>query len=121
MRILLTVKEYAKLRSLSDVAVYKRVKSNYSKSIKIDNETYIIEDDKIIKKLKQNIQKKNGQIRELKLKLELKNTLDDERFIEELQRQIKQKDEKLEKLESQKDGLYEKFLATIFNQKKELT
>jgi DNA repair exonuclease SbcCD ATPase subunit len=120
MRVLLTYEEYAKQVSLSHAGVRKQVSAKYQQSITIDKVPYVLQDDKIIKSLKQNVQKKNGQIRELKLKLELKTMVNDERYIQELERQIKQKDEKLEKLESQKDGLYEKFLATVFNQKKEI-
>jgi seryl-tRNA synthetase len=124
MRILLTVKEYAKLRGLSDIAVYKRVKSNYSKSIKIDNETYIIQDDTLIQKLKQTAKNKNGQIRELKLKIKVKNNSEDERYINELIKQIedlketaKEQKEDIKKLLDQKDTMYEKFLGTLVNQK----
>ena len=124
MKILLTVKEYAKLRGISEVSVYKKVKSNYSKSIKIDKETYIIEDDNIIKKLKQNLKNKNSQIRELKLKLELQTSSNDERYInelikqiEKLEKKVEKKNSKLEKLQDQKDTMYEKFLATLVNQK----
>ena len=124
MKILLTVKEYAKLRGISEVSVYKKVKSNYSKSIKIDKETYIIEDDSIIKKLKQNLKNKNSQIRELKLKLKIQTNSNDERYInelikqiEKLEKKVEKKNNKLEKLQDQKDTMYEKFLATLVNQK----
>jgi seryl-tRNA synthetase len=124
MKILYTIKEYARLRGLSEVSVYKKVNSNYSKSIKIDKETYIIEDDTIVKTLKQIIQKKNGQIRELKLKIKVKNNSEDERYINELIKQIedlkettKEQKEDIKKLLDQKDTMYEKFLGTLVNQK----
>ena len=124
MKVLYTVKEYAILCGISEVSVYKKVKSNYSKSIKIGKETYIIVDDSIIKKLKQNLKNKNSQIRELKLKLELQTSSNDERYINELNTQISKLEKKLKKkgkeiagLQSQKDTMYEKFLATLVNQK----
>lgn len=128
MKILFTVKEYAKLRGLSEVSVYKKVNSNYSKSIKIDKETYIIENDSIVKSLKQINKNKNGQIRELKLKLEVANSSEDERYINELNKQIsdlkeanKEQKEDIKDLQEQKDTMYEKFLVTLVNQRKELT
>ena len=128
MKILFTVKEYAKLRGLSEVSVYKKVNSNYSKSIKIDKETYIIENDSIVKSLKQINKNKNGQIRELKLKLEVANSSEDERYINELNKQIsdlkeanKEQKEDIKNLQEQKDTMYEKFLVTLVNQRKELT
>lgn len=124
MKILLTIKEYAKQEGLSEIAVRKRVSSNYNEIIKIGKETYIIEDDTIIQKLKQNVKNKNSQIRELKLKSKINTTLNDERYIKELERQIdkleakiEKKNKKIDKLHDQKDTMYEKFLGTIVNQK----
>lgn len=122
--VLYTIKEYAKIRGLSEVGIRKQVSSKYHQSIKIGKEVYIIEDDTIIKKLKQNLKNKNSQIRELKLKLELQTSSNDERYINELNTQISKLEKKLKKkgkeiagLQSQKDTMYEKFLATLVNQK----
>ncbi|MCP4971342.1 MAG: hypothetical protein GY932_12215 [Arcobacter sp.] len=124
MKILLTIKEYAKKEGLSEIAVRKRVSSNYNEIIKIGKETYIIEGDTIIQKLKQNVKNKNSQIRELKLKSKINTTSNDERYIKELERQnekleakIEKKNKKIDKLHDQKDTMYEKFLGTIVNQK----
>lgn len=124
MKILFTIKEYAKKEGLSEIAVRKRVSSNYNKIIKIGKETYIIEDDTIIQKLKQNVKNKNSQIRELKLKSKINNTSNDERYIKELERQnekleakLEKKNKKIDKLHDQKDTMYEKFLGTLVNQK----
>lgn len=125
MKILLTIKEYAKKEGLSEIAVRKRVSSNYNEIIKIGKETYIIEDDTTIQKLKQNIKNKNSQIRELKLKSKINTTSNDERYIKELERQnekleakLEKKNKKIDKLHDQKDTMYEKFLGTIVNSKK---
>lgn len=124
MKILYTIKEYAKKEGLSEIAVRKRVSSNYNEIIKIGKETYIIEDDTVIKKLTQNIKNKNSQIRELKLKSKINNTSNDEKYIKELERQnekleakLEKKNKKIDKLHEQKDTMYEKFLGTIVNQK----
>lgn len=124
MQILLTVKEYAKKEGLSEQAIRKQVASKLCQSIIIDKITYIVTDDAAVKKLKQNIKNKNSQIRELKLKLEVKNSSNDYKYIQELVRQIEKLEHKLEKrekkidkLQDQKDIMYEKFLGTLVNQK----
>lgn len=147
MKILLTIKEYAKQEGLSEIAVRKRVSSNYNEIIKIGKETYIIEDDTIIQKLKQNLKNKNSQIRELKLKLSVQNSSNNDKYIQELEKQnkkleeelsksfdknyvkeltkqldkleakIEKKNKKIDKLHDQKDTMYEKFLGTLVNQK----
>ena len=80
MKILLTVKEYAKQKGLSEQAIRKQVVSKLCQSIIIDKITYIIEDDVIIQKLKQNVKNKNSQIRELKLKSKINTNSNDERY-----------------------------------------
>lgn len=124
MKILLTIKEYAKKEGLSEIAIRKRVSSNYNEIIKIGKETYIIEDDTVIQKLKQNVKNKNSQIRELKLKSQINTNSNDERYIKELERQnekleakLEKKNKKIDKLHEQKDTMYEKFLGTLVNQK----
>ena len=124
MKILLTLEEYAKQEGLSISAVRKRFSSNSPKILLIDNISYVLQDDNIVKHLKQNIKNKNGQIRELKLKLEVKNSSEDERYINELIKQIedlkeisKEQKEEMKRLQDQKDTMYEKFLGTLVNQK----
>ncbi len=121
MKILYTIKEYAKIKGLSEIAIRKKVSLNYNKIIKIDKESYIIADDKAMLNLKQNIKNKNSQIRELKLKLSIKS---DNKYLQELEKQIlelKKRNNKLEKkvdkIQSKKDKLYEKIFATFANQK----
>ncbi len=134
MKILSSIKEYAKTRGLSEQAVRKQVASKLCESIVLDKITYIVEDDTAIKKLKQNIKNKNSQIRELKLKLEIKTAGADDKYIKELEKQIvklekteskletklAKKDKKIEKLHKSKDTLYENILGTILNNKKAL-
>lgn len=124
MKVLLTIKEYAKKEGLSEIAVRKRVSSNYTKSINFDKTTYVVYEDNQVEKLKIRIKNSNAKIRELKLKLEVKNSTNDERYIEELNKQIdkletklEKKNKKIDKLQDQKDTMYEKFLGTLVNQK----
>ena len=56
--------------------------------------------------------------------MKIENNSDDERYIAELQSQIKKlesaakkKDKKINKLQDKKDEMYEKFLNTLVNQK----
>lgn len=124
MKILLTLEEYAKQVGISHVGARKQVSAKYQQSITVNKVPYVLQDDKIIKSLKQNIKNKNGQIRELKLKIEVKNNSEDERYINELIQQIedlketaKEQKEDIKKLLDQKDTMYEKFLGTLVNQK----
>lgn len=124
MKVLFTIKEYAKKEGLSEIAVRKRISSNYNEIIKIGKETYLIEDDTIIQKLKLNIKNKNSQLRELKLKSQINTNSNDERYIKELERQneklevkLEKKNKKIDKLHEQKDTIYEKILGTLVNQK----
>jgi vacuolar-type H+-ATPase subunit I/STV1 len=135
MKILLTLEEYAKKEGISHVAVRKQVSAKYHESISIGKVPYILQDDSIIKNLKQINKNKNGQIRELKLRIKAQNNSNNERYIEELERQIsklnielekrdskyekklKKKETKIDILQDQKDTMYEKFLGTLVNQK----
>jgi hypothetical protein len=127
MRILYTIKEYAKLKGLSEIAIRKKVSSNYNEIIKIAKETYILEDDTVVQKLKQTIKNKNSQTRELKLKLKVSQEQNNDKYLQELERQIiklekrnKKLEKKNDKLEDKKDSIYEKAIASIMNQNKQL-
>ena len=117
MIILYTIKEYAKLKGLSEIGVRKRISSNYSKSIIIDKINYIIEDDTQIKKLKTKIKNYLAKSRELKLKIEIKEEKNNDRYLEKLEEINKKLEEKIEKLEDKKDTMYEKFIGSVLNQK----
>jgi len=143
MKVLYTIKEYAKLKGLSEIGVRNRVSSNHIKTIKIDKITYIIYEDDRLDKAKQTIKNKNSQIRELKLKLsiqydsnkyvleverqnkklekeyiELKNDLKDDKF--RLIKKINKLEKKVDKIQAKKDKLYENILGTLVNQNKQI-
>jgi uncharacterized protein with FMN-binding domain len=120
MKVLMSISEYAKTRGLSDIAIRKQVSSNYIKSIKIDNSTYILTDDAVIKKLKLNITKKNSQIRELKLKLSLEDEKQNDKYVSLLEQSIEELKIKNESLQKSKDELYEKMFSTMINQQQSL-
>lgn len=101
--------------------------SKLCESIIIDKITYIVEDDTVIKKLKQNIKNKNSQIRELKLKLEVKTAGADDKYLSELEKQNQKLEKgnrklnkKIDKLHKAKDTLYEKILGTLINDRKKI-
>ena len=71
MKILFNIKEYAKKQKLSEISIRKKISSNSIDIIKIDKESYIIEDDSIFYDFKQTIKNKNSKIRELKLRLQV--------------------------------------------------
>jgi len=127
MKILYTIKEYAKLRGLTEIAIRKKVSSNYNEIIKIGKDTYILEDDAVVQKLKQNIKNKNAQVRELKLKLRVSEEQNNDKYLQELERQnaiLEKKNKKLEKkidkIQDKKDKLYEDILGTLVNQNRQL-
>ncbi len=125
MKVLLTVKEYAKKEGLTEQAIRKQIVSKLCESIYTDKMTYIIYEDEQVVLLKNKLKNANAKVRELKLKLAARSISSDERYISELNKQIekletnlKNKNDKIEKLETQKDTMYEKFLGTIINNKK---
>lgn len=125
MKVLLTVKEYAKKEGLTEQAIRKQIVSKLCQSIYIDKMTYIIYEDEQVLTLKNKLKFKNAKVRELKLKLTTKSISSDERYISELNTQINKLELKLEnknkeinELQKQKDIMYEKFLSTIINNRK---
>ena len=112
MKVLSTIKEYAKLKGLSDIAVRKRVTSKYNESIIIDKIIYIIHEDTKIDKLKNRLKNSNAKIREMKLKLEIKT---DVKYLNEIEKQNRTHEQIL-KLHNKKDTIYEKALASILKQ-----
>jgi hypothetical protein len=127
MKVLFTIKEYAKLKGLSEIAIRKKVSANYNEIIKIGKDTYIIEDDTVVQKLKQTIKNKTAQARELRLKLKVSEEQNNDKYLQELERQIiklekrnKKLEKKNDKLENKKDTIYEKAIASIMHQNKQL-
>ena len=129
MKVLLTIKEYAKVEGLSEIGARKRVSSRYIKSIILDSITYVIHEDKRLEIAKQSIKDKNAIIRELKLKNELHNgkNINEDKVIQLLNKQvkyfkkdIKKKDKKIDKLSDKKDGLYEEFISSMLNYNKKI-
>jgi hypothetical protein len=125
MKVLYTIKEYAKLKGLSEIGARNRISSNHIKTIKIDKITYIIYKDDRLDKAKQTIKNKNSQIRELKLKLSIQN--DNNKYVLELERQNKKLEKrnnklekKVDKIQAKKDKLYENILGTLVNQNKQI-
>ncbi len=118
MKILLTIKEYSKLKGLSQQAISKQVVSKLCESCTVNKITYIIYEDNSIEKYKQTIRNKNSQIRELKLKLEINN--DNNKYQNELEKDkkrllkvLEKRNKRIDKLEDKKDKIYEKALASI--------
>jgi len=125
MKILLTIKEYAKFKGLSQQAISKQVVSKLCESCIIDKITYIIYEDDRLDKAKQTIKNKNSQIRELKLKLSIQN--DSNKYLQEIEKQnkkLEKRNQKLEKkvdkIQAKKDKLYENILGTLVNQNKQI-
>jgi Fe2+ transport system protein B len=120
MLILSTIKEYTKIKGLSDTGVRKRVSQKLDKSVTIDNVMYIIHEDRTLEKLQNRLKNSNAKIRELKLKLDIKT---DNKYLEEIEKQNQKYEKKVKKLEKQilrlhekKDRIYENALGSLFNQ-----
>jgi DNA-binding transcriptional regulator GbsR (MarR family) len=116
MKVLYTIKEYAKLKGLTEIAIRKKLSSNYNEFIKIGKDTYIIEDDTVVQKLKQNIKNKNSQIRELKLKLSIQN--DNTKYIQELEKDKKRLLKELKQERKYNKKIHRDIFATLANQNK---
>ena len=112
---------------MSEQAIRKQVVSKLCQSIIIDKNTYILEDDTTIQKLKQNIKNKNSQIREIKLQLKVSQEQNNDKYLQELKRQnikFEKRNKKLEKkndkLEDKKDSIYERAIASFMKHNKQL-
>ena len=117
MKVLFTIKEYAKLKALSEIAIRKQVSKNYTKSIKLDDIMYIIHEDDRLEKAKQTIKNKNSQIRELKLKLEVSQEQNSDKYLQELERQNKKLEKQLKQERKYNKKIHRDIFSTLANQK----
>jgi len=127
MKILYTIKEYAKPNGLSEIGARNRLSANHKEIIKINKISYVVQDDTVVQKLKQTIKNKTAQARELRLKLKVSQEQNNDKYLQELERQIiklekrnKKLEKKNDKLEDKKDTIYEKAIASIMNQNKQI-
>jgi len=121
MKLLYTIKEYAKLKGLTEIAIRKKLSSNYNEFIKIGKDTYIIEDDKAVQKLKQTIKNKNAQVRELKLKLKVSEEQNNDKYLQELERQNKKLEKELKQERKYNKKIHRDIFSTLANQNKQIT
>jgi predicted RNase H-like nuclease (RuvC/YqgF family) len=117
MKVLFTIKEYAKLKGLSEIAIRKKVSANYNEIIKIGKDTYIIEDDTVVQKLKQTIKNKTAQARELSLKLKVSEEQNNDKYLQELERQNKKLEKELKQERKYNKKIHRDIFSTLANQK----
>ena len=102
----LTVKEYAELLGISTVAVYKKISNQVINSIKEDNKTFVIVEDKELTNFSKVSSKPKNKLEvnslESYLKVENKQL---KKQVKRLQKEIKYTHEKLEKLQDKKENL----------------
>ena len=120
MKILLTIKEYAKLKGLSEIGARNRLSANHTEIIKINKISYAVQDDNVVEKLKQTIKNKNSQIRELKLKLEVKIEQKQDKYLKEIEKQNKKMEKQLKQERKDNKKLHQNIFATLANQNKQL-
>lgn len=110
---LITVKDYCKIKKLTDAGVRKQIKTNKLQSLIFDDITYVAIEDTETDKLKNQIKLKNAKISELKaLNQKYENQ---QNVIQEQKEKIEKLEEKLEVQRDDKEKLYEKMIVQYHN------
>lgn len=111
---LISVREYAKAENISEQGARKRVASQLVKSVQLDENQYIVIEDKspsIIKDLKSKIRLLQSNIKSLKLEaIAVQNQSE---YIKRLEDRIDNLETKLDESTAKKEELYEKVINTI--------
>lgn len=113
---LILLKDYIKQSKLSESGVRKSIKSNNLLSVEIDNNTYVVIEDKdqtIIKDLKNKVKLLQSDKRELKKELLLYEN--QKETIIKLETKIDKLETKLEQQTEKKEELYEKVIHHMTN------
>ena len=117
---LLSIAKYAKQENITDQGARKRVSSKLVKSVQLDENIYIVVDDKcpgIIKDLKHKIRLLQSNIKSLKL--EAITVMKQEDYINRLETRVETLETKLDESTAKKEELYEKVINTVMiSQKK---
>ncbi|MCP4971710.1 MAG: helix-turn-helix domain-containing protein [Arcobacter sp.] len=105
----LTVKEYAELLEISTVAVYKKISNQTINSIKENNKTLVIVEDKELTNFSKitNKQKNNLQINSLESYLKVEN--------KQLKKQVKKLQKELKKSQDTKESLLMNYVSEMKN------
>ncbi len=113
---LLTVKEYCKIKKITDAAARKQIKNNSVNHCSYNDQTYIVMEDGTEENQKQKIKLLNSNLKALRNEIKQYTRQDD--TIEEQKKTIEKLDNKLDKLEqkletqyTKKEELYEKVIG----------
>jgi predicted RNase H-like nuclease (RuvC/YqgF family) len=119
---LISVREYAKAENISEQGARKRVASKLVKSVQLDENLYIVVEDKsvnTIKELRHKIKLLQSNIKSFKL--EAVTVMNQSDYIKRLEDRITLLETKLDESTAKKEELYEKVINTVMisNNKKE--
>ena len=113
---LLTVKEYCKIKKITDAAARKQIKNNSVNHCSYGDQVYIVIEDGTEEKQKNKIKLLNSNIKalrnEIKQYTNQNETIEEQkRTIEKLEIKIDKLEEKLEAQYTKKEELYEKVIG----------
>lgn len=111
---LISVREYAKAKNISEQGARKRVASKLVKSVQLDENLYIVIEDKsvnTIKELRNKIKLLQSNIRTLKS--EATAVLNQAEYTKRLEDRIDNLETKLDDATAKKEELYEKVINTV--------
>lgn len=111
---LVTVREYAKQEGITEQGARKRVASQLVKSVQLDDNHYIVIEDRCqdtIKELRHKIKLLQSNIKSFKLEAVTVTNQSD--YIKRLENRITLLETKLDESTAKKEELYEKVISTV--------
>lgn len=109
MKILLTVKEYCAINSITDAGARKQISTGRVVGITLDDQTYVVVESNEVDLLKASLKSSREKIRTLQAQALLYSNQSEQ--INELKNKVELLEEKLDTQRDDKEKLYEKVIA----------
>lgn len=106
---LLKIKEYCKLKSMTDAGVRKQIATGKAVSVSIDDQTYIVTESNEIDLLKASLKSAKEKIKTLQAEANL--YINQAEQIKKLEKKIETLESKLEDQRDSKEELYQKVIV----------
>lgn len=109
MKILLTVKDYCKINSITDAGARKQIATGKLVGITFDDQTYVVVESNEVDLLKASLKSSREKIKTLQAQALLYSSQSE--HIEELKNKVELLEGKLDTQRDDKEKLYEKVIA----------